>query len=704
MNTKEEKFFCIPIFINSIHLIESKKKNVGVIDIGEIVKNRLLLYFPALSYAEVTDRYKIILLVDSIDEFDKQSQSKIINDLQTFDKAKTQIFLGTRYQDYSVIKDIANLGKCEEIFVEKFNGNQIKSFLASYFKNDVIKADNLLDSLKENSIIQRLPITPLNLSLISILYEENNFEIPATITDIYDNFSNLLLGRSMPDSRLDFFDTTIRERILSSYALELMKKGERSYMTKEEFHSFFTEFFKRISGTIDLELLPAALDYIINNTGILILQDGIYVKFMHESYMEYYASREIFYYQKEIFEPVLIDRFLHINWQYASIFYAGRTKEMYKFLEQIIERTKQSKTSLEFHKSVYGLGYLIQALYLTDNELRKEAILTSLDHLIEMYEWMKKMGADDRFFFKNLSMPLTAIINTMIFFEYHNSITIKRPLQLAFDELKNKLEIKDDLGNAEINSTIAFKMFCLALTLSSPRLSSMEEIEFLIYQTGLLNDPLFERLLDFGVNIVGNKLLYELKDELKRPKRAKIGSNFQFGSSTDMLILTAPIGRFRFTEYDRILPERKVKIITEGKSDAQIIEHAYNILTGEIPYWEIFPIHEVNGGANELAKCLANGVRLADDKLVIGLFDNDEKGIQEFEGELPKSKFEYYTNSRRIKKHREGKIFGLKLPIPPFRTKYYNEQQKFNFFTIEHYFDGKPFFQNMLEQLRTNLY
>lgn len=46
------------------------------------------------------------------------------------------------------------------------------------FSGEEGKANNLLSALRENKIIDKLPLTPLNLSLISILFEEKDFEIP----------------------------------------------------------------------------------------------------------------------------------------------------------------------------------------------------------------------------------------------------------------------------------------------------------------------------------------------------------------------------------------------------------------------------------------------------------------------------------------------------------------------------------------------
>ncbi|WP_017732996.1 NACHT domain-containing protein [Nafulsella turpanensis] len=680
----------LPVYINNIDLIESRENIEQPVNILKVLEQKLVNNFSGKSISTLALEYEFVFLIDSIDDFNKKNQSKIISDIKQLGNGNKKIFLATRYTEYTSINGIESIGKCEEVTVERFNDQQIRGFVSMYFKNNVNKADNLLESLKENNIIQRLPITPLNLSLISILYEENNFEIPATITDIYDNFNNLLLGRSLPDTYLEFFDINFRERILSVYALELLRRGERNYMTTEEFQSFFVSFFQGIKGTINLDQLPEALTFIIENTGMLSLQEGKYVKFMHESYMEYYASREIFIHQREL-EDDLVSNFLETSWQYTSIFYAGRSKQMEGFLLKIIERTNQSSKAGEFFKSIHGLGYLLQALYMTDDKIRKDAVLNSLKFSLELYEWMKKSSSDEKYFFKNLNLPLAIMINTMFFMDNHNSITLKAPLQLAFDELLPKLTEPGEMSKASFNYNVAFKLFTIALTLSSPRIGITSRLTELVENTNILNDPLFERLLDIGVSISGSKELYELKEGLKLPNKhlPNKSKHVGFNKNAKELYLSSPVGRLRFSVYDRIFTDREYLLITEGKTDVQIIEHAFMVLTDSVPYWEINPIHEEQGGAGELAKCISNLGPTAKDKKVIGLFDNDEAGIKEFKGSLQNSKFEYLPGNERIKKHKELNVYGMKLPIPPVRENYFQKEQKFSFFSIEHYFDDE---------------
>ena len=136
---------------------------------------------------------------------------------------------------------LQNVGNANvEIYdIRRFNFEQIKHFLNAFFSGEEVKASNLLDALRENKIIDKLPLTPLNLSLISILFEEKDFEIPATISDIYDNFNSLIIGRAVVSSRVEFVDISFKERILSIYALELLNTASHQPMEKEDFEKFF---------------------------------------------------------------------------------------------------------------------------------------------------------------------------------------------------------------------------------------------------------------------------------------------------------------------------------------------------------------------------------------------------------------------------------------------------------------------------------
>lgn len=172
----------LPVFLSQVRLVESKGSN-GKIDVSRAVISKLTSPLSLLSIEDIIVKYDLLIIIDSIDDFDKKTKERIFRQLRLLLSAGAKLVLGTRMIP-SLLEGIEELGKYEEVLIQKFNAKQVRLFLSKYFNKNSNSADNLVDSLKENKILERLPVTPLNLALISILYEENNFEIPATITDI----------------------------------------------------------------------------------------------------------------------------------------------------------------------------------------------------------------------------------------------------------------------------------------------------------------------------------------------------------------------------------------------------------------------------------------------------------------------------------------------------------------------------------------
>jgi len=654
----------IPVFISSTDLIESNNQ------IANVVEKKLGKFFKLL-FKDIIKSYEITLLIDSIDEFDNKTIELIISQLDKFYKLYSiRYILATRHFDNAFNEYIKS--PVNYFYIEKFNTEQMQKFLVRFFPNKN-RANDLIEALKENRILERLPITPMTISLISILYEEKNFEIPSTISDIYDNFNLLLLGKANVKNRFEFIDISFKERILSLYAFEIINKSNKTPLKKIDFFNFFDSYFKNKTSPVNNNKLEELLDFLITNTGVLFIDENEYVRFKHDSFMEYYAAIEIFKHKRDK-EQLIIDNFSDANWQNVAIFYAGKSRDMPVFLKKIIKKVKTSTKLQSFFSNVAGIGYLLQALYQTDNILRKEAVLVALETNIKAYENFLSLVSDNKMIsFKNLSIPFVAAINLMLFVENFNSITLKTPLELSFSELLDSYSKNND-------TTEGFKALKVALTLNSNRINNDEALEKLIWNTNVLKNNTLAVIADLGTEMYKGDNYKKIKKEIKKRYKSLELSN----------LLTLPVKRAKYTKYDSIKSYKKIKLITEGKTDSEIIEYAYKILTNyNMPYWEIKSAGNSSGGAHELSKLLMSSKPIInEDEILIGIFDNDSKGIQEFNG-LKSDVFVYYNNSKRIKKHKDRNIYALKLPIPPDKEHYLKKQQEMNFFCIEHYFNDE---------------
>lgn len=671
----------IPILIKAHSLLKKEFNLTDVID------SELQDKFSSIDIQEVKKNYHFTLLIDSLDEFELSNRKMIMDSLNIdVQKEGVNFILCTR--NYESLTSECNICNHSHAYLVNLDVRQVKSYLEQFFRFQLGKADELWEILRENNTLEKIPMTPLTISLISILYEDKGYELPATITDVYDNFNSFLLGKLTVNSRLDFLNINIKKRLLSSYALNIISSENRIKKKTDEFINYVIDFFKNRSITIETDLVPDLLKSLTDGTGILYIDDNHYVSFKHDHFMEYYASIEIFDHHRETHEKTLIDRFNDFNWQNTAIFYTGRTRDMPDFLQRLVEHLKSYKLFNDCLLGVSGIGYVLQSLWMTDSTIRKEGVKVALDLLIKANDEANRLAASKFPFFQDMKFHTMSILNLAWFYGHFNSITLRDTLNLAFDDIyQNFTELRSSIFHSDTR-TLLYQLFCIAATLDKGRNADKEKLEKLFNEDGILNIPLFVLLFETGLDLLETEHRKSLKKDFKlknKIKKYKEGIKFYLNNQASDL---------RFTTLENFTTLKNIEIYTEGQSDAIIISHAFSVLTNhKNPSWNLssceIPLKANSGGAHSLSKLLtliSNKIQTDHDikKTVIGIFDNDAKGHQEFNG-LDK-KFELIDN--RTKKHKELNIYALKLPIPislEYKN-YIQEKQSFKLFEIEHYF------------------
>ncbi|WP_461640206.1 NACHT domain-containing protein [Labilibaculum euxinus] len=683
----------LPVFMKSTDI------QTANYSIETAIRNILAKDFGIDDFDKIFNDYHLFLLVDSIDEFEKTNQQAILENLSS-SKFSYNFIVCTR--NYENLTNGYELSPHFHAKISNFDQRQVKQYLDNFFKFDLTRANQLWESLQDNNILDRIPVTPLTISLVSILYEERQYEVPATLTDIYDNFNQFLLGRATVKSNLEFLDINIKERILSIYAYSIIKTPNRKRKTKAEFIKFVRDFFSEKSITIEEDLVPELLISITEGTGILVIEENGFVTFKHDHFMEYYASREMYIkHDRKAIEQELIDNFTKHNWQNTAIFYTGRTKDMPEFLKNLIKGIENHTQLDNCLLSISGIGYILQSLWMTDSKIRKNGVITALNLLLKADENVKKLAQEKVHFFNGIRDIDIAFMNLVWFYNHFNSIAIKDPLKLAFEEIYTELGKISDTVFENDQTPLLYQLFCIASTLDTGRNADSSKLEQLFDQEDILNNPFFVILFEEGSKIL------ELPNEKILKEKNKTKSRLTRYRHAVRFYLDTPAEELRFTSFNKLAPIKEVKLFTEGKTDATIISHAFSVISSyKEPYWSITSMERVtkkSGGANELRKhleYLGQNIELESDssKIVIGIFDNDAKGQQEFGG-LNKSEFTLIHKC--LKKHNKHNVFALKLPIPDSENyePYIQEKQEFKFFAIEHYF-SKEYLEdkNMIKQ------
>jgi AAA15 family ATPase/GTPase len=137
----------------------------------------------------------------------------------------------------------------------------------------------------------------------------------------------------------------------------------------------------------------------------------------------------------------------------------------------------------------------------------------------------------------------------------------------------------------------------------------------------------------------------------------------------------------------------KIIVITEGKTDKKLLEIAWAKLNPDIvcPFKFISSGIQIDentrtGNADSVRRTIETLSTFFSDLKIIGLFDNDREGYEQFKG-LRKEVFEPHTLEQNHRKHLEKNIYGIVLPVPEFRQSYINSTSYTQrYFVIEHYF------------------
>lgn len=687
--TKRNK--SLPVFITAMDLIKAGK------DVKEVILTRTVKL--GSSIAELIEKYEIVLLVDSIDEFESRQQKEVIRQLVNLYKNNgIRFVLTTRNESH--FQEHINRKDARFFEISRFNNDQIQRFVNSFLPDEK-KANDLLDSLRENKIIDRLPITPLTLSLISILFDESDYEVPATITDIYSKFNDLVVGRAIVSTKIEFIDVAFRERILSMYGYFLMNRTDHQPLTYDEFIAHFVEEFNGKSKQIKGATLEEGLDYLVRNTGIIYIKDN-YVCFAHDTYMEYYAAVEYFRFHRQD-EYVLVKNFFDLMWQNVAVFYAGITKDMDTFAENVNKKLKTAEKIMEYISGIQGAGYLLQALYLSDDVVRRDMILTALDLSLNTNEAFKKMATMPDTQFKNYRIPMVQMLSLIHFYEMFNSLTLKNPLEMSFDVLKERYEkyLLDEHFDKSYIPALGYQLVCLAFTLDSKRICNNEPLDYLISQKPLLNDVNINSLVEISLELLGKTKYKELRNQVRKDYHNLLPLN--------RLLLDEASGKARFSAIDTVRPFRRVKLFVEGRTDAIILEHAFLTLThGRFPYWnvEMATQNGVTGSTHAVSKAIDAGINYAETyDYIVGLFDHDKAGLSAYRF-LNKDYDELEADCIKRSKIKQN-IYLLCMPIPGEMIQYLQKNQDFNYFEIEHYF-GHEYLKSkdMLKEdvLHSNVY
>lgn len=334
----------IPIFMTAMDLLDFDNCD-----------DLLQEYIP---HTEIRERFQIVaMLIDGLDEAPPDRREEVLEKAGNFStQLNCSLIVTTRKID--LIKSAPPGFNKYELLPFEF------SQALALFDN-LVSDSRVLDALKDglDKIKFQVSLTPLSLMLLIELAEDYR-ELPASITELYERFCDLILGRYDKEKGIKvIFEYLIKKRFLATLAFEEFFKKERLEIPQNDFDEFLSNYADLYGW--DRNDLQAFISE-IERAGILDSRDT--VAFRHRSFLDYFVAQHIFD-RREYFEN-LEDRIVQIYfddvWSEVAFFYIGLRRDIPRSILEKIFANEEDNLVICIEKLL--AGRLLQAAWHSTQE------------------------------------------------------------------------------------------------------------------------------------------------------------------------------------------------------------------------------------------------------------------------------------------------------------------------------------------------
>lgn len=315
-----------------------------------------------------------VLLVDALDEAPAERRTGILELLSDYASQS-----GVRVVVTSRRIDVLNEGVTgfDQFELEPLKLGQALTFVRRVVKNPkvVVSLESGLESLRD-----RMDLTPLAIRLLIQLAEENR-EIPASATELYDRYADLALGKFDYEKGLNvLFDYEVKKQFLGELAWSLFVRGSLDSVDRPSFDAFRRSFFESYGQP--LEDANSFLSE-IERAGILELgKSG--VRFRHKSFTEFFAAYHLFARRDEQDDLPQLLTSLHFDptWSEITFFYYGLAKSIsMSAVDSIIDYPDDGPMT---HLQKLFLGRVLQAAWISSLQVKVHGLSRALDQVPRM--------------------------------------------------------------------------------------------------------------------------------------------------------------------------------------------------------------------------------------------------------------------------------------------------------------------------------
>ena len=269
---------------------------------------------------------KIMLIIDGVDEIPKSAESHVVNLLNRKVLRNCYVVVTSRQEKGMEVRKYCN----KLLEIDGYSDESRNSFIDKYFASNVDLAQRLQEKIRTSTKdnFQSLATNPLNALLLCVVFEDNDGDLPTTVTELYENIIECIwtryCKRKRPEEKAISFE--IAMQTLGKLAYECLIERDTLYfsesMLKDEDKKPCTNIGFLYKDDISTRISKSQITY----------------WFLHKTFQEYFAAYHCVYSEKEI--------------DISKLSYYTRTGgakfiQVLKFLSSMLQ-----KESAEHHKKI----------------------------------------------------------------------------------------------------------------------------------------------------------------------------------------------------------------------------------------------------------------------------------------------------------------------------------------------------------------
>lgn len=487
----------LPIMSRAVTLSKLKGSLVDRLQ-ADITNSLAVANFGLTTYLD-DPGIEAFVFIDGLDEIvDEEQRLEFCKLVEEFSNAyrRHRVVLTTRE---SINLDTLQLSTFRRWELLPFDRRQVERFVRQWFSHvDGGKDAELLAALHDHDLLNKLPSTPLVLTLLAILFESDSpAELPANLSELYRMFVDLLVGKWNLDRTADtLFHANHKEFVLAEVAHHLHTRRQYA-ITSQELDRLIRESWRSLGLTSDWVEFRREL---LEQTGLLVQNERGEIEFRHLSFQEYLVAQRLLMTGEWDGSKEEVIRHLQDDWWIPVIYYYVGIKRQASALLQNLSKATRNFAPLTALRAAIKFGYFIQSSYLTPASVRIECVKDQLQVFASEVETLLREVQDGQL--SSDVPPLVAVLGFLFTWHMHyQSRYLTAVYQQAFDELKK-----------ENDGTLAMGISLLALATILANVGSYDEMNEMLEI--VKPHPLLHLALEFQLRLL-------LEDEGVHHERAR---------------------------------------------------------------------------------------------------------------------------------------------------------------------------------------